>query len=226
MSSYLEARKAFGLSREKLSNLAKLAGVRVSPTSIKKLEDEGEKVIGTRGLSAEVVGYIDYVLGIGTFEATDWSTVERGAPVIVSGEKGTFSFISADEAGNVSVFSDKFRDFSGDRVRLVAASATPSAQDAHLFETRTRGDGGVYARQVIGYVEQHASQPHSVGAIAYALGLDNGVASRTVAGLVKAGKLVKVGRGVVTLPDSGIHSPSPQEAPAAPAEGAAEIPQF
>lgn len=211
MSSYLEARKAFGLSREKLSNLAKLAGVRVSPTSIKKLEDEGEKAVGSRGLSADVVAYIDYVLGIGEFDNTDWTTVERGAPVIVSGEKGTFSFISANN-GSVEVFGDKFKEFDASRVRLIATTALPSADSAHLFETRTRGDGGYYARQVMGYIENHADIPHSVGAIAYALGLDNGVVSRTVAGLIKSGKLTKAGRGVVTLGGA-----------TAPAEAATEV---
>ena len=215
MSSYLEARKAFGLSREKLSNLAKLAGIRVSPSSIKKLEDEGEKAVGSRGLSPDVVAYIDYVLGIGSAEPTDWASVEKGAPVIVQGEKGTYSFVGLDEKGNVTVFSDKFRYFTADRVRLISPSALPAPETAHLFETRTRGDGGYYARQVLGYVEAHGDMPHSVGAIAYALGLDNGVVSRTVAGLVKSGKLSKAGRGVVTLPNSEGAS-----------EAAEEIPQF
>lgn len=226
--SYLEARKAFGLSREKLSNLAKRAGVQVSPTAIKKLEDEGEKAYGSRGLSENVVSYINYVLGIGDYQATDWSTVEKGAPVIVAGEKGTFSFVSANDTDNsIMVFGDKFRDFSKDRVRLVAPTALPDVADASLFETRTRGDGGVNARKIMGYVEQHADQPHSIGALAYALGLDSGLVSRTVAALVKSGKLTKVGRGVVTLPDA----PAATQASQSDEEWEAsasnpEIPQF
>lgn len=224
--SYKEAREAFGLSREKLSGLAKRAGIRVSAASIKKLEDEGEKAVGTRGLGDDVVGYLNYVLGIGEFEATDWSSVEKGAPVVVSGEKGTFSFVSSDGT-NITVFSDKFRYFEANRVRLVAPTALPSEDDAALYETRTRGDGGVYAKQILGYVNQHPEMPHAVGALAYALGLDNGLVSRTVAGLVKAGKLTKAGRGVVTLP-SGSAAPtapeaSPEVAQAAPAN---DIPQF
>lgn len=234
MSSYLEARKAFGLSREKLSNLAKLAGIVISPTSIKKLEDEGEKAVGSRGISTEAVAYIDYVLGLGSAEPTNWAAVEKGAPVIVSGEKGTFSFHSVNDNGDVTVFSDKFRSFTPDRVRLIATSSTPDASNAHLFETRTRGDGGVYARQVMSYVSSHAGTSHSVGAIAYDLGLDNGVVSRTVAGLIKSGKLSKVSRGVVTLADSGSApaaneaglSDAQWEASAGTEEAADEIPQF
>ena len=209
MSDYKSAREAFGLSREKLSNLAKLAGVKVSPMTIKKLEDEGEKVIGSRSLGPNVVGYLNYVLGLGDYEGTDWSSVEKGAPVIVAGQKGVFSFVSIDDDGNITMFSDKFRNFHADDVRLVAPTALPSVSDAALFETRTRGDGGQYARIVMTYISDHSDAPHAVGSLAYALGLDSGVVSRTVAGLVKAGKLAKVGRGVVTLPGA-------VEAPAAP----------
>lgn len=218
---YKEAREAFGLSREKLSGLAKRAGIRVSAASIKKLEDEGEKAVGSRGLGEDVVGYLNYVLAIGDFEATDWTAVEKGAVVVVSGEKGTFSFISTD-GSNITVFSDKFRYFEASRVRLVAPTALPSEDDAALYETRTRGGGGVYAGQVLTYINAHADMPHSVGALAYALGLDNGLVSRTVAGLVKAGKLSKAGRGVVTLPTAA-SAPAPAEA--AP-EAAPEIPSF
>lgn len=213
MSSYLEARKAFGLSREKLSNLAKLAGIRISPASIKKLEDEGEKAVGTRGISADAASYIDYVLGLGGTSDTDWSSIAQGAPVLVSGEKGVFAYHSTD-GESITVFSGKFQNFSSDRVRLVAPTALPSAENAHLFEARTRGDGGAYAKQVMNYVQANAGQPHSVGALAYALGLDNGVVSRTVAGLIKSGKLTKVSRGVVTLAGA----PAPAEAPMSDAE--------
>lgn len=211
--SYKEARENFGLSREKLSGLAKRAGIAVSAQSIKKLEDEGEKAVGGRGLNDQVVGYLNYVLGIGDYDATDWASVEKGAPVIVSGEKGTFSFVSADEKA-VTVFSDKFRYFSTDRVRLVAPTALPPVESAALFETRTRGSGGKYASQIMGYVEAHADIPHAVGSLAVALGLDNGVVSRVVASLVKSGRLSKVGRGVVSLPSTAV-SAAPQEAPEA-----------
>lgn len=226
MSSYLEARKAFGLSREKLSNLAKLAGIRISPASIKKLEDEGEKAVGTRGISADAATYIDYVLGLSDSGATDWSAVEMGAPVLVAGEKGVFAYHSADDEA-VTVFSGKFRSFSYDRVRLVAPTALPSAENAHLFEARTRGDGGAYAKQIMNYISGTGSTPHSVGALAYALSLDNGVVSRTVASLIKSGKLSKVSRGVVVL--AGAEAPA--EAAMTDAEWEAsvsseEIPQF
>lgn len=225
--SYKEARKAFGLSREKLSNLAKLAGVRVSPALIKKLEDEGEKAIGSRGLNPQVIGYIDYVLGLGSYEVTDWSSVEKGAPVVVAGQKGTFSYVSVDDNGVVTVFSDKFRNFNSEDVRLVAPTALPPAETAHLFETRTRGDGGIYARQVMNYVSAHSDMPHGVGALACALGLDNAVVSRTVASLIKSGKLAKVSRGVVTLGDgSAASEEASASAPEAQDEAGDEITQF
>jgi hypothetical protein len=212
---YLEARKALGLSREKLSGLAKRAGISVSAGSIAKLESEGEKAIGSRGLGPQVVGYLNYVLGIGDFEATNWSSVEKGAPVIVAGEKGTFSYVSVNDDGSVLVFGQNFRSFTADRVRLIAPTALPPTENAALFEVRTRGGGGAYAQEVMTYVSAHPSQPHSVGALAYALGRDNGLVSRTVAGLVKAGKLQKVGRGVVTLPATSAASEAVSEAPAA-----------
>lgn len=221
MSDYLEARKALGLSREKLSGLAKRAGINVSPVSIKKLEDEQEKAIGSRGLSEKTVGYLNYVLGIGDFEATNWASVEKGAPVIVMGEKGTFSFVSLNDDGSVLVFSNNFRSFAADRVRLIAPTALPPTESAALFETRTRGGGGAYAQEVMTYVSAHADQPHSVGALAYALGRDNGLVSRTVASLVKAGKLQKQARGVFTLPDAPEASTAAPEAPATPAAPAA-----
>lgn len=196
--SYLEARKELGLSREKLSSLAKLAGIGISPASIKKLEDDGEKVIGSRGISNEAAGYVSYVLGLSTDATIDWTSVQAGAPVVVAGEKGVFSFGSYDGT-NVTVFGDKLQTVEASRARLAAHSSVPSADNAHLFEARTRGDGGVYARQVLNYVGLHADMPHGIGALAAALGLDNGVVSRTVAGLIKSGKLVKVSRGVVAL---------------------------
>lgn len=226
MSSYLEARKAYGLSRETLSNLAKLAGIRISPASIKKLEDDGEKAIGGRGVTEDAANYVSYVLGLSDNASVDWSSVQSGAPVTVAGEKGVLSFSSYDGL-NVTVFGDKLQTVASDRVRLAAHSSVPSTDNAHLFESRTRGDGGVYARQILGFISDNPGA-HGVGALAYSLGLDNGVVSRTVAGLIKSGKLSKVGRGVVTLADAG----NPPEAALATsaearADGAVDdIPQF
>lgn len=212
---YLEARKALGLSREKLSQIAKRAGISINPVSIKRLEDEGEKAIGTRGLSVQSVDYVNYLLGVGDFEPTNWASVEKGAPVLISGEKGTFSYVSVNDDGSILVFASNFRSFEASRVRLIAPTALPPTESAALFETRTRGSGGVYAQEVLAYVSAHADQPHGIGAIAVALGRDNGLISRTVAGLVKAGKLSKVSRGVVTLPSTSTAPAAPAEAPAA-----------
>src|SRR5688572_13119473 len=224
MSSYLEARKAYGLSREKLSNLAKLAGIRISSASIKKLEDEGDKAVGGRGISTEAVAYLDFVLGLGAAEPTDWSSIQQGAPVLVNGQKGVYSFVSEAD-GQVTLLNGKIATVASDSARPAARSGVPSAENAHLFEARTRGDGGTYARQVMNYVQSHAEQPHSVGAISYALSLDNGIVSRTVAVLVKSGKLEKVSRGVVKLAggEAAMTDAEWEASVNAPAE---EIPQF
>jgi hypothetical protein len=207
--SYLEARKSLGLSRETLSNLAKLAGIRVSPTSIKKLEDDGEKVVGTRGVSNEAAAYVGHVLGLSA-GSTDWNVVQGGAPVIVNGSKGVSSFVSFDGV-NVSVINDgKLQTVASSEARAAANSAVPSADNAHLFEARTRGDGGVYSKQILNFVSNNPGY-HGVGAIAATLGLDNGVVSRTVAGLIKSGKLDKVSRGVVTLGTGSAASEAPVE---------------
>lgn len=200
MNEYQEARKAFGLSRDTLSSLAKRAGINISAIAIARLEKEGEKALGTKGLGPEEVSYLNYVLGIGEDIDTDWSIVEKSAPVIVAGEKGTFSFVSANEDGSITVFGTNFRSFAADRVRLIAPTALPPVENAAMFETRTRGDGGRYAKGVMTQIQAHPTQAHSVGALAYALGWENALVSRTVAGLVKAGKLVKISRGVVKLP--------------------------
>lgn len=200
MSHYLEARKSLGLSREKLSGLAKRAGINVSPVAIMRLEKEGDKAIGSRGLGPDVIAWMNYILGVGEFQPTNWNGVEKSAPVVVAGEKGSFSFVSVDENGSVTVFSDKFRMFHADRVRLVAPTALPPVESAAMFETRTRGSGGKYAQGVMERIMANPDHPHSIGALAYSLGWENALVSRTVAGLIKSGKLVKVGRGVVTLP--------------------------
>lgn len=200
--SYLEARKALGLSRETLSNLAKLNGIGISPASIKKLEDEGEKVVGSRGISNEAASYVNHVLGLSADTGTDWNSVTAGAPVTVLGERGVQAFSSFD-GENVTIFGDKLHTVSASSVRLAANSSVPSSDNAHLFEARTRGDGGVYARQILNFINNTPGY-HGVGAIAATLGLDNGVVSRTVAGLIKSGKLTKVSRGVVTQVAGGV----------------------
>ena len=223
--SYLEARKSLGLSRETLSNLAKLAGIRVSPASIKKLEDDGEKVIGTRGVSNEAASYIGYVLGLADANA-DWSAAQSGAPVVILGGKGVASFISTD-GDSVTVFADTVKTVTVGEARLAANSSVPSADNTHLFEARTRGDGGVYAKQILNFVNNTPGY-HGVGAIAATLGLDNGVVSRTVAGLIKSGKLAKVSRGVVTQGD-GSAAPETADEPVsvdAGSDAGEDLPRF
>jgi hypothetical protein len=200
MESYLTARKALGLSREKLSGLARRAGFNISAVTIAKFESEGEKIIGTRGLSEQAADWLMSILGFGDFAEVDWATVEKGAPVVVAGEKGEFSLVSVNEDGSITVFGQNFRSFTMDRVRLIAPTALPPVENAAMFETRTRGGGGQYAQTVMTYIQAHPGQPHSVGAMAVALSMDNALVSRTTAALVKAGKLTKVGRGVVRLP--------------------------
>lgn len=199
-NSYLAARKALGLGREALSNLAKRAGIKVSTVSIQRLETEGEKAIGSRGLGPDTIAYLNYVLGIGSFEPTDWSSVEKGAPVVVAGEKGSFQFITVNDDGSVMVFGRNFRSFDADRVRLVSPTVTPHVASAYLFETRSRGVvNTAVGAHIMAYIMENATQPHNVGTIAYALDLDNALVSRTMGSLAKSGQIVKVHRGVYVL---------------------------
>lgn len=226
---YLDTRKQLGLSRADVSSFALRAGHKLATSAIDRLEKaeadssgvlqttitdkEGNTkvvpTIGSRGLGDSVIEYINYLYGIGEFGDIDWSSIERGAPVLVHGEEGSWSLSSANDDGTISVFGGKgstpsFRSFNADRVRLIAPTAMPSEDSAALFESAKRGPRGSnssYAVNVLGYFDKNPGMAHAIGAIAYALGYDNGLVSRTVAGLEKKGELLKVSRGVFVRGD-------------------------
>jgi hypothetical protein len=200
---YRTARESLGLSREAVSSMARRAGIKISATSLKKLEDEGAAATNGRGITVEAVTYINYLFGMGEVEPTDWTQVEKGAPVLVLGEKKkSFHFVARQDDGSVQVFGDSFRSFNQDRVRLVAPTALPPIESAGLFETRSRGTAARNGDEVMSYVEKNPDIAHGIGSIAYAVGKDNATVSRAVTALVAAGRLTKVKKGTVTLPPS------------------------
>lgn len=226
---YLDSRKQLGLSRADVSAFALRAGHKLTSSAINRLEtavadsdgvlqstiedkagnSKTVATIGSRGLSEEVISYINYLFGIGEFGEIDWSGVERGAPVLVHGEQGSWSLSSANDDGTISVFGGKgsaisFRSFAADRVRLIAPTAMPSEDSSALFESAKRGPHGsnsIYSTSVLNYFDKNSGMAHSIGAIAYALSYDNALVSRTVAGLEKKGELLKVSRGVFVRGD-------------------------
>lgn len=212
---YKAARVAAGLSKQDVSAWAKRAGHVVSPHTLDRIE-KGESA---RGLSDASLSYVQYLYGL-TDADIQWTSVEKGAPVLVLGQKGDFKFISADDAGNLTVFGgernkEKFRSFTPSQVRLVAPTALPAVEDASRFETRGRATSGIYGDKILSYMQSNPGA-HAVGALAVNLGIDNAVVTRVTASLAKSGKLSKVGRGVFSLPQADVSEPAPAAASDAP----------
>jgi hypothetical protein len=225
LNVYGTTRQSLALSRAEVVALVLRAGHKISASGLTKLEEavpnssgilistiEDKKngttkeieTVGSRGLSEDTVAYLDYLYGLGTFDSPDFSEVERGAPVLVVGEAGQWSYSSTNEDGSVQVFGGKgnvasFRSFAPEKVRIVAMTALPSEDQASLFASSKRGprgSNGASGSEILSYFDKHAGMAHAVGAVAYALGLDNAVASRALAALETKGELAKVGRGV------------------------------
>jgi len=201
---YLKTRLDLGLSRADVSAMAKRAGHKVSPSSIDRLERRGADAVG-RGLSWGAVGWLEYVLGISDpAGVVDWAKVERGAPVLVHHEKGAWQFHAAD-GGDITVFGgrrndDHFRTFPAARVRLIALTALPPPETATVFEARYKGSDSAYATRILDHMRS-VPGAHSVGGMAWTLGMHNAVVSRVAAELAKRGALIKIQRGVFVLPD-------------------------
>lgn len=195
---YERSRRELGLSRADVVSYAKRAGINLSAGALQKLEETGER---PRSLSEDGQAWLDYLYGNREADV-DWAGVEKGSPVLVLGEKGSFSFQKA-ENGTVSVFGgernkEKFRSFEASKVRLVSGSAVPSEDQASLYESRGRGSSSVYGEKILGHMRSNGGA-HGVGALAYSLGLDSAVVSRVTSALAKSGKIKKVGRGTYTL---------------------------
>lgn len=226
--TYKRARTGLGLSRADVSAMAKRAGHKVSPTSVERLEKKGTEAAGGRGLSFGALGWIEYIYGMSDpAGVVKWPTVERGAPVIVHGEKGTWQ-LHATDGTDITVFGgrhneERFRTFPADRVRLVALTALPPPETARVFESRYKGSDSVYAAKIMGHIRATPGA-HSVGAIAYMLGMNNAIVSRVAADLAKKGDLVKVSRGVFIIPlaedlaPCGHRDDDPQDAAESPGE--------
>jgi hypothetical protein len=205
--TYLKTRLDLGLSRADVSAMAKRAGHKVSPSSIDRLEHRGADAVG-RGLSWGAIGWLEYVLGISDPEGVvDWAEVERGAPVLVHHEKGAWQFHATDAGGDVTVFGgrrndDHFRTFPAARVRLIALTALPPPETARVFESRYKGSDSAYATRILDHMRSIPGA-HSVGGMAWTLGMHNAVVSRVAAELAKRGQLRKIQRGVFVLPEGG-----------------------
>jgi hypothetical protein len=223
LNVYGTTRHSLALSRAEVVSLVLRAGHKISASGLTKLEEavpntsgtlistieskDGStktvETVGSRGLSEDTVAYLDYLYGLGEFDTPEFSSVERGAPVLIVGEAGQWSYSSTNEDGSVQVFGGKgniasFRSFAPEKVRIVAMTALPSEDQASLFASSKRGprgSSGINGSEILAYFDKHAGIGHAVGAVAYALGLDNAVASRALAALEGKGELAKVARG-------------------------------
>jgi hypothetical protein len=203
--TYKQTRVDLGLSRADVSAMAKRAGHNVSQSSVDRLERRGSAAMG-RGLSPGAVGWIEYLYGMSDpAGVVRWAGVERGAPVIVHHEKGAYQFQGVNGDGSISVFGgrrneEKFRSFPAARVRLVTPTALPPPESAAVFEHRYKGSDSAYAQRIMNHIRATPGA-HSVGAMAYMLGMNNAVVSRVAAELAKKGHLHKIARGVFVLPE-------------------------
>lgn len=210
--TYLATRSRLHLSRSKLSAMSKRAGHHLSETAIKRLENHGAVLTGSRGYPTLAMVWLDYVLGLSDPAGmVEWSTVERGAPVLVLGEKELYGFHGLGD-DTVTVFGgvrnrQQFRDLPLDAVRLVAATALPPSDTAANFQSRCRGVDSAYGEKILAHMRAHAG-PHSVGGMAYVLGLNNTSVSRVAAALAKKGHLTKVQRGVFVLREPAVEATS------------------
>ena len=204
--TYEATRIRLHMSRPKVSAMSKRAGHRLAESAIKRLEAEGSDAAGTRGLSATAVAWLDYIYGLSDPTGlVDWNTVERGAPVLVLGEKGTYAFHAVKEKV-VTVWGgirnrERFHRLPTDAVRLIALTTLPPVETARIFESRYRGIDASYGNTILRHMRENGGA-HSVGGLAYTLGFDNIAVSRVVASLTKKGELRKVQRGVFILADS------------------------
>jgi hypothetical protein len=228
--TYLKTRLDLGLSRADVSAMAKRAGHNVSQSSIDRLEKKGTAAVGGRGLPYGAVGWIEYLYGMSSPEGVvKWPAVERGAPVIVHGEKGAFQFQGVNNDGSIAVFGgrrneEKFRAFPVGRVRLVALTTLPPPELSRVFESRHKGSDSAYAAKVMAHIRDTPGA-HSVGAIAYMLGMNNAIVSRVAADLAKKGELVKVNRGVFVLPCPPVDEDLGEDAPTFSAGSATPPPE-
>lgn len=206
--TYETTRLGLRMSRSKVSAMSKRAGHHITESGLKRLEAKGSN--GGRGFPASTLGWLEYLYGLSDPDGmVNWSAVERGAPVLVHGEKTLFSFHAIDQ-GSITIWGgrhnrEEFRTLPVDSVRLVASTALPPEEIAHLYRTRKRGVDSAYGHRILDYMRTNPG-PQSVGGLAYTLGIDNMAVSRVAATLSKRGDLTKIQRGVYVLADTGAAS--------------------
>lgn len=225
--TYLKRRLNLGLSRADVSAMAKRAGHNVSQSTVDRLEHNGSGAIG-RGLSHGALGWLEYVYGIAERAGVvKWPTVERGAPVVVFHEKGSWQFHAVD-GDDITVFGGRrneecFRTFPEDQVRLIALTALPPPETAQVFAKRYKGSDSAYATRILTHMRKTPGA-HSVGAMAWTLGMHNAVVSRVAADLAKKGTLTKLQRGVFIIPEEPVTHSSEVPCPAIDEDGEPYIP--
>lgn len=203
-ATYESTRLGLQLSRVRVSAMSKRAGHFMTESAIKRLEVEGSRLAGSRNYPATTLAWLEYVLGISDpTDAVDWAAVEKGAPVLVHGEKMLYSF-QAIADGGITLWGgprsrEAYRTLPLDAIRLVATTATPPPEIAYLYPS-SKGNGvdSAYGKRILEYMNAHPG-PQSVGGMAYTLGIDNMAVSRVAAVLVKRGQLVKIQRGVYVV---------------------------
>lgn len=218
--TYQKSRLHLAFSKAKVSALAKRAGYTVTESAISRLESIGGEAVGPRkrDLTFAAVAWLEYLYGMSDPAGiVDWSTVEPGAPVVIHGETGTFAFHAVENDGHLTLWGgrrnkERYRTFPPMRVRLVSPTAMPAEELASSYRIRERGADIGYGLRIMDYMRAHPSA-HSIGSLAYTLGLDNAAVSRVAAALAKKGELCKVHRGVFVLAEE-----SPETVKAALAE--------
>lgn len=191
--NYKELREELGLSKQQVVGMAGRAGKKLTLYILTRLEDDGDVRI-----DSATEYWLRYIYGTDNSQ-TDWSTVEKGAPVFVlSIPKGTFQFKSVEENGDVSVFGGtksqmKYRWFKPSQVRVVSPQLLPDVQEEIV---RTKVDVKKY--MLLNQVPEQGEI--STRTLAINIGWDIPTTSRILKGLVEDGKLVKVQKGVYSRP--------------------------
>jgi hypothetical protein len=81
-----------------------------------------------------------------------------------------------------------------------------------VFEARYKGSDSAYAQKILAHMGAIPGA-HSVGGMAWTLGMHNAVVSRVAAELAKKGQLVKIQRGVFVLAEEVAEPLVPLEIP-------------
>lgn len=191
--NYRELREELGLSKQQVIAMSQRAGKKLTLYILTRLE-EGDNV----RIEASTEYWLRYIYGTDNSQ-TDWSTVEKGAPVFVLPiPKGTFQFKSIEPNGDVCVFGGtksqaKYRWFKPEQVKVVSLQLLPEMQEDVI---RT----GLDAKKYMLLHDVPERGEITTRTLAIQLGWDIPLTSRILKALVGDGKLVKIQKGVYSRP--------------------------